>query len=49
MRTLTLDPELLAVQSFRTTSSTDPILPTIGTTPDSPWCGPSMGGTDCTY
>lgn len=41
MRKLALNPELLTVQSFRTTSS-DPAQPVTGTTPDSPWCGPSV-------
>lgn len=51
MRKLTLDPELLAVQSFGTASG-DPVAqqPTGPQIPDSPLCGPSMyGGSDCTY
>jgi hypothetical protein len=50
MRKLTLNPELLTVQSFRTTTSAELATPTIGPIPDSPWCVPSIGGgSDCTY
>jgi hypothetical protein len=50
MRKLTLNPELLTVQSFRT-HSPELALPTVGPQiPDSPLCVPSMGGGgDCTY
>ncbi|HEU4884951.1 MAG TPA: hypothetical protein VFT45_22015 [Longimicrobium sp.] len=47
MRKLTLNPEVLTVQSFRTTSpelAQSTVVPQI---PDSPWCVPSMG--NCTY
>jgi hypothetical protein len=41
MRKLTLNPDLLAVQSFGI-DSPDLDQPTIGTHPDSPLCAPSV-------